>query len=528
MPTPRIIQSPRAQAAILAIVCALVYLPWLGAGGLTATEGHRAVPGWEMLESGDWVVPRMFSQAYLRKPPGIAWAIGASGAVLGETELGARAPSALAACAMAFVAWGFSWRWFGRRWALAGGIAQALMPWMWTIGRHAEIEALHMLGVQVAGLTVLDLLVRRDRTPGARAVGWVAFAGAGVAWMMLMKGPAGLPALAGAGVAACIVHRRVTPIASWRLWVPALIGAAALVAVLGLIARAIDSTGETAVTQSAAAFLFTPGWALKLAGLAPGALLAMLPVSLVLLFPWGPDARAEVVDPDAGDRYRVARALAWATLATLGVFLLAGVGNVRYAMPAAVFVAPLAAHVARGVLGGADDAGAFMPKRRAIGRVMMLGHPAAVTLALLVGAWVWIATGERAFRATSGRDAGHEIAAMLAPEIGDAAPGEVWADHLIEARPEVLAAARDALGPDAPVFRWVPGLGGMETIPDGTVLVLRVDEGSNEGVLAENLGKISGTRTLGNGGVGAYRYVLVLAGDAGLAPTGSGLTGPEG
>src|SRR5437867_1102164 len=98
---------------IVLAVCAAVYLPRLGAGGLTNTEGHRAIPGWGMLESGDWVLPRMFGQVYLRKPPGMSWAIAASSAVFGETEFAARLPSALAMMGMALVAMFFGSRWFG-------------------------------------------------------------------------------------------------------------------------------------------------------------------------------------------------------------------------------------------------------------------------------------------------------------------------------------------------------------------------------------------------------------------------------
>ncbi len=509
---PRLIANPWVQAGILALVCAAVYFPTLGSGGFIATEGHRAVPAWEMLRSGDWVVTRMFDQAYLRKPPGVAWGIAATSAVFGQTEFGARAAAALAASAMAFVAFAFSWRWFGRRWALAGGLAQALMPWMWTVGRHAEIEAVHQLGVQVGCLALIDALVVKPDRRGSRAAGaWMLVAGVGLAWMVLTKGPAGVPAVGGVLITSCLVRRSARPLASARAWVPIAIGVAASGWVFGLIARAVAHSGETPVTQGSGEFLFGDGWALKALAFVPGALIAMMPASLALLFPWGPDARAEAEDPDKRSMFTTSRALAFATLISLGIYLVVGVTNVRYAMPASVFVAPLVACVARGVLGGA-----FLPKRRAIGRLMMLGHPGVIVGVLMVGAWVWIGTVERAQRAKSGRDAGRAIAAMLA----DVPPGEVWADHVIEARPEVLEAARRGLGAGWPV-RWVPGLRNAERVPPGVVLVLRADAGSDE------TGTLDGrdAQRRGAGEFGQYGYQVWVVPGGAEAVSGSGAGG---
>ncbi|MEQ8768976.1 MAG: glycosyltransferase family 39 protein [Phycisphaerales bacterium] len=500
---PRLISNPWAQAGLLALVCAAVYWPVLGTGGFVATEGHRAVPAWEMLRSGDWVVTRMFEQAYLRKPPGIAWAIAATSAVLGQDEFGARAAAALAASAMAFVAFAFSWRWFGGRWALAGGLAQALLPWMWTVGRHAEIEAVHQLGVQVGCLALVDaLVVKRDRRGPCAAGAWMLVAGLGLAWMVLTKGPAGVPAVGGVALAACAVRRSSRPIVSARLWVPIAIAAAVSGWVFGLIAREIAHSGEVPVMPMTGTHLFGDGWALKALAFVPGALIAMMPASLGMVFPWGPDARAEGDAPSWRAPFETARALTLATLFTLGVYLVSGVTNVRYAMPAAVFVVPIVAYVARGALGGG-----FVPKRRSIGRWMMLGHPAAIAGVLVVGAWVWIGTLERAQRAKSGRDAGRDLAQLIRQTDADG----VWADGVIEARPEVLEAARSGLG-GAVEVRWVPGLARLDAAPEGTVLVLRSDQDGDETRVLEAFDGVSETQLLGDGEFGKYRYEAWLVG----------------
>ena len=82
---------------IVLLVCGAVYWPRLGERGLASTEGHRVIPAWEMLESGNWLVPRLFGQIYARKSPGIHWAVALSSRILGETEFAARAVGAMSA-----------------------------------------------------------------------------------------------------------------------------------------------------------------------------------------------------------------------------------------------------------------------------------------------------------------------------------------------------------------------------------------------------------------------------------------------
>ena len=81
------------QVTLVLLACAAVFWPLLGRGGLAMTEGHRVIPAWEMLDTGDWLTTRMFETAYVRKPPGIAWLIALSSMVFGQTEWAARRPS---------------------------------------------------------------------------------------------------------------------------------------------------------------------------------------------------------------------------------------------------------------------------------------------------------------------------------------------------------------------------------------------------------------------------------------------------
>src|SRR5262245_23426895 len=63
-------------------------------------EAHYAVLTREMLRAGSWLVPLLDGQPFIDKPILFHWLQGAAMWLLGETELAARMPSALAAIAL--------------------------------------------------------------------------------------------------------------------------------------------------------------------------------------------------------------------------------------------------------------------------------------------------------------------------------------------------------------------------------------------------------------------------------------------
>jgi 4-amino-4-deoxy-L-arabinose transferase-like glycosyltransferase len=74
-PAPPLLSRLWVQVVLTLAAACLAQLPWLGSSGLSQSEGHRAIPGWTMLERGNWIVPHLFEQPYLRKPPGMPWAV---------------------------------------------------------------------------------------------------------------------------------------------------------------------------------------------------------------------------------------------------------------------------------------------------------------------------------------------------------------------------------------------------------------------------------------------------------------------
>jgi 4-amino-4-deoxy-L-arabinose transferase-like glycosyltransferase len=86
-----------ARRILVAALPALVLgLGWQGSRGLwEPDEGRNANIALGMLESGDWLVPRLNGDPYLDKPPLHFWSVAAGMRLLGADGWGARLPNAL-------------------------------------------------------------------------------------------------------------------------------------------------------------------------------------------------------------------------------------------------------------------------------------------------------------------------------------------------------------------------------------------------------------------------------------------------
>jgi 4-amino-4-deoxy-L-arabinose transferase-like glycosyltransferase len=485
---PAWLGRPWVQVVALALLCGLIFGWNLGSGGFIDTEGHRVVPGYEMLATGEWLVPHMFERPYVRKPPGMPWAVAVATWALGESVWSARLVSALAATAAVLVAWWFGRAWFGRWGGLAAGAAQALMPQLWPVARHAEIEALNQLGTQLTALALVHVMV----VGGRRARSAVVLGAIGTAAMLFAKGPAGAAAVGAVLVAACLVQRSVRPVVCTRVALILLPGIGLFawwaLALRGWLA-AYTGPLEPAL-QSPGSFMWTdPVWEIGVFPIA--AWVSALPASLALLFPWGPDARTEGRrGTGRGFRrpYLIALTLGWAWVLAVGLWWALGIGNPRYAMPAAVLAPPVAGYVVWGLASGR-----FAGARPGIARALGLFRWWAWPVALAVGWGGYLFGVESSRRATSGGSAGQmvgsEVAAWTRAQAADGrrleGPVRVYADGVIEARPEVLLGLRhgsaQADGPEVQII-WSPGIR-MHTSPRfGDGLLLRDDELGREGL----------------------------------------------
>ncbi len=314
----------------------------LGEAPLSGTEGHRALTAHQMIESGEWLAPRLYGRPYLRKPPLHYWLIAAAETIAGRAgEWVWRAPSAIAATGMVLLAAVFSARWIGPSAALPGGLACAAMVPLWSQSRSADIDAVNTLATALAAWLTLDLSFRPAR---AWLRAWLLALAAGAA--LLAKGPAGLPAV-GAAAAAAAAHarRKGYPREFGRNATLGFGAAAALFAMWALAAAArFHARGEAPDLSGAIEVLNMvrghglPKW-LEVLAMPVRVFVYALPFSLA---PWLAHRKATEEDDPAFVAARWSgRVFLWGSLATAA----AGATNPRYGYPCLPLLAPAAAAV---------------------------------------------------------------------------------------------------------------------------------------------------------------------------------------
>jgi 4-amino-4-deoxy-L-arabinose transferase-like glycosyltransferase len=108
--------SRKVLALLLLMAAAAVYL----AGNARTQLFDRDEPRYaqcsrQMLQSGDWVVPRLYDKIRAAKPPGIYWCQATAMALLGDNAFAARMPSVLASVLTSLLLTFALWRQVGAR-----------------------------------------------------------------------------------------------------------------------------------------------------------------------------------------------------------------------------------------------------------------------------------------------------------------------------------------------------------------------------------------------------------------------------
>jgi 4-amino-4-deoxy-L-arabinose transferase-like glycosyltransferase len=176
----------RSQAfLIVLLVWTAIYLPALGSLEIKGEEGRRILPAVRMIETGDYVVPKVGSEPYLRKPPLINWLVAASFKIFGHrNEWTARLPSVLCVLAVALVFITVARRSLG-----ATGSTVAALIWLTNFGmiekgRLIEIEALYVSLFAIAFVCWLSWWEEKRSPWLTWLVPWIFL---GLGW--LAKGP---------------------------------------------------------------------------------------------------------------------------------------------------------------------------------------------------------------------------------------------------------------------------------------------------------------------------------------------------
>jgi 4-amino-4-deoxy-L-arabinose transferase-like glycosyltransferase len=165
---------------LLLLLCGALFFHGLDLGELYQTEGLRALVAAEMLRSHDWIVPTLYGEPLLTKPPGMYAAIALVCSPFGEvTAATARLASALAATAMVFLFYALFTRQIGRR---AGIVAASLLPasvmWLQRVP-SAEIDLVQLAWVAAALFCFFRALELVESPPdGGRWREWVWWQGA--------------------------------------------------------------------------------------------------------------------------------------------------------------------------------------------------------------------------------------------------------------------------------------------------------------------------------------------------------------
>jgi 4-amino-4-deoxy-L-arabinose transferase-like glycosyltransferase len=117
--------SLAARLVWIALILTTLYLCYFhnlgGIGFVGPDEPRYAWIARDMVETGDWVTPRLYGQPWFEKPPLYYWAAALSFKLFGVSETAARFPSALAALFATFAMAWLAWRLYGAetaRWLL--------------------------------------------------------------------------------------------------------------------------------------------------------------------------------------------------------------------------------------------------------------------------------------------------------------------------------------------------------------------------------------------------------------------------
>lgn len=111
--------SDRLKILAIVLIAAAVYLVGNSRVQLVDRDEPRyAQCSRQMLQSGDWVVPRLYDKIRAAKPPGIYWCQAAAMTLFGDNSFAARVPSSLAAVLTAILLSVVVWRAAGARHAV--------------------------------------------------------------------------------------------------------------------------------------------------------------------------------------------------------------------------------------------------------------------------------------------------------------------------------------------------------------------------------------------------------------------------
>jgi 4-amino-4-deoxy-L-arabinose transferase-like glycosyltransferase len=224
LPTVRIWRE--AEFWLVTLLVVGIYFTRLTALPIHGEEPRWAQVAYEMLQSGDWVVPRQQGEPFPDRPPLNSWLIALSSLLIGEwSPLAVRLPSVFATLLTTWLVYWYSRHFMTRIGSLAAGAGYATMGLVLDLGRLAESDNLLTLFISSSLMIWHIGYVRR----WPALITWTTgFSLAALA--ALTKGPQGPVYFAGCiGVFLLLVRRDWRYLVDWRVAV----GLAAFLLIVG-------------------------------------------------------------------------------------------------------------------------------------------------------------------------------------------------------------------------------------------------------------------------------------------------------
>lgn len=130
-------------AAVGCLGLFIVFFDLNGYRTLTKHEGFVAVVSREMLQTGDWVVPRFGGLPRLKKPPLAYWCAAGASWLFGEhVPWTARFPFAVSALLLAGLVGVWAGKWYGRWQGLVAALVQISSVYVISFSRKSEVDML--------------------------------------------------------------------------------------------------------------------------------------------------------------------------------------------------------------------------------------------------------------------------------------------------------------------------------------------------------------------------------------------------
>jgi 4-amino-4-deoxy-L-arabinose transferase-like glycosyltransferase len=321
--------SPPRLALVVVLAAYLLPLAW-PVPLMEDDEGLHAAIAQEMVERGDWTVPRLLGEPFLDKPILYFWLQAASIAALGASEFAVRLPGTLVALAGAGAIGWLTAILAGR----SAGLWAALIYATMVLPFGVALAPLHDLVMVPLVTLAIGAYWQAGHAASAGALaGWTIVAGVVLGLSMLGKGLTGV-GLAGIGVVSWLLWTRAL---SWRLVTAGAVSLALAVAIAWPWYAAMEGAAP-GYLQYFFAERHLGGLASEAQRHAGRPLWYYVPIVLAGTWPWGLLLWRRPTAADTAER------LLWAWLAADFVVLsLAGSKLATYILPAFPAVASLAA-----------------------------------------------------------------------------------------------------------------------------------------------------------------------------------------